>query len=86
MPYRKRTAEYRSPPAPFAQQHDIPDGAFHATLLSVGSDQLRIRAPLVQRKLASISLTPCFTGGMLYLQWRVSLARSPERSCMTLGL
>jgi hypothetical protein len=45
MPYRKRTAEYRSPPAPFAQQHDIPDGAFHVTLLSVGSGQLPIQAP-----------------------------------------
>ena len=45
MPYRKRTAEYRSPPASFAQQHDIPDGAFHVTLLSVGSGQLPYRRP-----------------------------------------
>ena len=49
MPYRKRTAEYRSPPAPFAQQHDIPDGAFHVTLLSVGSGQLPIQTSPLQR-------------------------------------
>jgi hypothetical protein len=82
MPYRKRTAEYRSLPASLAQQHNIPDGAFHATLLSVGSGQLRIQTRPVQRKPASISLTPCFTCGILYLRSRFSLVRTPERSCV----
>src|SRR5919112_1224734 len=36
-PYRKRAAKHRSLPAPFTHQHYVPDGAFHVTLLSVGS-------------------------------------------------
>src|SRR5215210_2879483 len=69
-PYRKRAAQYRSPPAPFAYQHDVPDGAFHVTLLSVGSGQLRIQAPPIQREPVSTSLAPCFSYRSLSLKSR----------------
>src|ERR671921_534318 len=69
-PYRKRAAQYCSPPAPFTDQHDVPDGAFHVTLLSVGSGQLRIQTPPIQREPVSTSLAPCFSYSALSLKSR----------------
>src|SRR5919107_951393 len=69
-PYRKRAAKHRSRPAPFTHQHDVPDGAFHVTLLSVGSGQLRIQTPPIQREPVSTSLAPCFSYSALSLKSR----------------
>ena len=50
-------------PAPFAHQHDLPDEAFRATLLSACNGQLPIQASPLQRQPASTSLTPCSSVG-----------------------
>src|SRR5215218_8722385 len=78
-PYRERTAEYRPPPTLFAHQHNVPDGAFHAILLSVDNGQPRIRATPLQLQHASTSLAPCFSRGLLSLKSRFRLAQAPER-------
>src|SRR5215218_3475492 len=78
-PYRERTAEYRPPPTLFAHQHNVPDGAFHAILLSVDNGQPRIQAMPLQLQYASTSLAPCFSRGLLSLKSRFRLARAPER-------